>query len=445
MKILSLIGLLFTFSAMADSVRIYDANNLAVSGSIAGTGVSLYSDAPSGDATAETAPARVYIPVQNGNSNQNFSVLKKTNAITSLYNITLANHFVTFPLSLTIGGTGKYIYMAVRGGASGTSYYVSAKSGGTYTNVSSSHVDFSITPVDICKSIILNSISTVCNSSGGALLPTSTTNVLFKPMLYFFVTDQNITPDGSTTVDPANANYSGGVFFEAQMTNRVFDTVIVTINDLRKGDKRLLGTYTASSTIDTSLMKRVFAYSYDETATPIVTNVDIGSATPGTILSNDLGTAQQDGQFTLSNLNNNQNYKISIAYEDKFHFATKLSTSLAGTPTAIEELLKKQACFILTAGFGEEHYVTNYFRSYRDQVLSHSWFGRLLIKAYYRTAPHYAIILYHHDALRAVVRGFAYVMYFFFNYGLHILLLTASCVFLYNLRKNKITLAKNRL
>lgn len=444
MKILSFIMFFISFSVLADSVRIYDASNLSVTGTIAGINVTLGSDAPSGDATTDTAPARVYIPVQNGNSNDNYSTLKKTSSITSLYNITLASHYVMFPLSLTVGGTAKYIYMAVRGGASGTGYYVSAKSSATYSNISSSQVNFSITPKDICKSIILNGVSTFCNPGTGALDPSSTTNVLFKPMLYFFVTDQDITPDGSTTIDPGNANYSGGVYFEAQMSNRVFDTIIVTLSELRKGDKRLIGTYSSSSSIDTSLMKKVFAYSYNDTTTPVGTNVAIGAAGAGTILSNDLG-ASQSGEFILNGLTNNRPYNIAIAFEDKFHFATKLSTSTLGTPTAIEELLKKQACFILTAGFGEEHYVTNYFRSYRDHVLANSWMGRILIKAYYSTAPRAALFIYKHEAIRSVIRGFAYVIYFFFNYGLVTLLLLSSCFYLDILRKNKIIITKNRL
>lgn len=445
MKYFSLLICLFSLSAMADSVRIYDANNLtSVPGILGGISVSLYADSPSGDATAETAPGRVYIPVVNANNNLNYSTLKVSTGITTLYDITSLSHIVGFPLSLTVGGTAKYIYLAVRGGASGTSYYVSARSTTTYSNLSSSHIDFSVTPFDICKSVILNNISTVCNTSGGALSPSSTTNVVYKPMLYFFVSDQDMAFDGSTAIDPANASYSGGVYFEAQMSNRVYDTIVVSINQLRKGDKRLLGTYESSSTIDTSLMKKVFAYSYTDTSTPILTNVEIGAASAGSILANDLGSAQ-DGEFIINNLNNGDTYKLSLGLEDKFHFTTKLSLSASGTPTEIEELLKKQSCYILTAGFGEEHYVTNYFRDYRDQVLANSWVGRKLIRVYYSTAPHYAMFIYRHDSLRATIRGLAYLVYFNFKYGLWILLGYFSCYCLNILRKNKIFLKQNRL
>ncbi|MGZ3787786.1 MAG: CFI-box-CTERM domain-containing protein [Bacteriovorax sp.] len=440
----------------ADTVRINDAANLVVTGSTAPANVSftLTSDPPSGDATSDTAPARVYLPIQSGVAKPaapfdqiDYSILKVNAGVTSLYNITSASHFVSFPLLLTVGGTAKYLYMAVRGGASGTSYYVSARSSSTYANVTNSLLYFGITPKDICKSVVVNNISTVCNTTAptGALDPSSTTSVLFKPMLYFFLTDQVLAVDGASAIDPANANYSGGVYFESQMSNRISDStaIIVSLDTLRKGDGRLIGTFSANSTADTALFNGVIVYGYNDTTTPIATNDAIGAARAGSIMSNNIST-QQSGEFTLSGLTNSRPYKISIAFQDKFLFATTLSTSLAGTPTQIQELLKKQACYILTAGFGEEHYVTNYFRSYRDRVLAKNWLGRKFIKFYYGTAPHYAAIIYKSESLRFVVRAMAYTLYFIFNYGWIVLIFLASCLFL-NLRKNKIILQKNRL
>lgn len=449
MKCLSLLMLFTAFNLFAsDNVRINDPSNLVVTGST-NTSFTLNSDAASGDATAETAPARVYLPIKSGvvaPFNQlDYSVLKLS-GVNSLFDITSTSHFVTFPLLVTVGGTAKYLYLAVRGGASGTSYYVSGRSASTYSSQTGLLVNFSINPKDICKSVIANNISTVCNATTGALDPASTTSVLFKPMLYFFLTDQVLAVDGTSVIDPANADFTGGVFFESQMSNRIYDTtaLVVSLDALRKGDKRLIGTFSSSATMDSSIFKKVIAYQYTDTSTPIATNLPLGSATAGSILANDISTAQS-GEFTLNGLTNSQPYKISLAFEDKFLFATTLSTSQAGTPTEIQELLKKQACYILTAGFGEEHYITNYFRSYRDHVLFHSWLGRKLIKVYYRSAPHYAILLYRSVTLRFLVRCFAYGLYFVFNYGWLVLIFLGSYFFLNILRKNKILLQNNRL
>jgi hypothetical protein len=336
--------------------------------------------------------------------------------------------------------------MAVRGGATGTSYYVSAKSTLTYNSQTSYRVDFSIAPQDICKSVILNNISQVCNSGSGALDSSSETTVLFKPMLYFFLSDQTFAIDGGTVIDPTNANYSGGVYFESQMSNRIYDSsdLIVTLSPLKKGDARLIGTFSASATMDTALFKKVIIYQYNETNTAIDSHLPIGSASAGSLLNKDV-SKDQSGEFTLNGLTNGTPYKISIAFEDKFLFASTLSISQSGSPTEIQELLKKQACYILTAGFGEEHYITNYFRAYRDHVLLHSWLGQKFIKLYYQSAPHYALIIYQSEVLRLLVRSFAYGLYFLLNFSPLVLIFLLSLFFLNILRKNKVLLRNNRL
>ena len=425
-----------------DTIRINDPNNMVITG-FTNTSFTLGSKSASGDATEESAPASVYIPIQSAVTDQvKYSTLYSTSGVTSLYDISSTLHQVTFPLLITVSSTAKYLYLAVRGGAEGTSYYVSGRTSSTYSNYSNSLLNFSITAKDICKSVIVNNISTVCNSATGALDSSSTTSVLFKPMLYFFLSDQALAIDGTSVIDPTNANYSGGVYFEAQMSNRIFDSsaLIVSMGSFRKGDARLIGSFSANATMDTTLFKKVIAYQYTDTTTPIVSNLPIGLATAGSILANDIAITQS-GDFTLSGLTNSQNYKISLAFEDNFLFATTLSYSQSGSPTQIEELLKKQACFLLTAGFGEEHYVINYFRHYRDHVLSNSFLGKKFIRLYYQSAPKYALIIYKHEALRSTIRLFAYLLYFFFNFYWLILLFSALFIFLI-FKKNKMSFSK---
>ena len=440
-----LVSLLLVMSAnlfATDTVRINDPNNLVITG-FTNTSFTMGSKSASGDATAESAPATVYIPIKStGLNNLQYSILAKTSNVTSLFDITSTVHQITFPLLITVGSTAKYLYWALRGGGDGTSYYISGRTASTYSDYSSSLLNFSLSPFDICKSVIANSSSLVCNSGTGGLDPASTAATLYKPMIYFFLTDQVLPVDGRTVIDPANANYSGGVYFEAQMTNRIYDssTLVVTMGSFRKGDGRLVGSFSASTTMDTTLFKKVIAYQYTDTTTAITSNLPIGAASAGSILSNDISSLQS-GDFTLSGLINSQNYKISLAFEDNFLFATTLSTSQIGTPTQIEELLKKQACFLLTAGFGEEHYVISYFRHYRDHVLSNSFLGKKFIHFYYQTAPKYALIIYKHEVIRSTIRLFAYLLYFFFNFYWLILGITFLLTF-FIFKKNKMSFSK---
>ena len=434
-----------------DKVRIHDISNLSVSG-YTNTSFALNSTAPSGDGTSDSSPAKVYIPITSGlatasgNAAVDYSVLKSKYGVTSLYDITNSAHTVTFPLSVSVGAaTPKYIYMAVKAGSS-TNYYVSARSSITYADLANEHIDFSFSPYDICKSVIYNSTSSVCTTTSGALHPSSLSAVLFKPLIYFFLTDETISTDGSATVVPSNANYTGGIYVEAQMSNKIYtkDVFIVSMSDLRKGDARLIGDFSANATMDSTLFDKVIAYKYVDTSTSISSNVPIGAATAGSIVDQTLSTSQS-GEFTLSGLTNSTLYKISIAFQDKFLFATALSTSKSETPTEIQELLKKQACYLLTAGFGEEHYVIKYFRNFRDTVLVNSRAGKLFIHFYYSTAPKFAPIIYKSPLLRAAFRGIGYTLYFMFNYAIFLIILPAVVLIVLNLGKIKVAKKALRL
>ncbi|MFA6235998.1 MAG: CFI-box-CTERM domain-containing protein [Bacteriovorax sp.] len=433
--ILFILSLFLSFAVnAADTVRINNPTNMSISG-FTDASVTLTADAPSGDATTETAPAKIYIPIARGAVNLTYSLLD----VGTLFNTATATHVVTYPLLVTTGGTAQFLYAAVKIGT--TDYFAVAKSASINANQTNVSFSFNLSPLDICKGVA-GAGSTSCTN----LLFASTTETTIKPKVYFFLSSDGIDVTGSTTVDPTA--YTGGVFFESQMSNRVYTSaqLLVSLSNLRVGDRRLIGEFDASSTMDSALFKKVIAFSYTDTTVDkagggVVTYKTLVGF--GDLIGRDISTAQS-GQFTLNELVNNTDYNIAIAFLDKFQFATTFSASKRGTPLEIQELLKKEACFLLTAGFGEEHYVITYFRKYRDQVLADSWLGRKFIKVYYRAAPHYAEIIYRSEALRWGIRAAAYILYFFFNYYWLVLFIGASCYYL-NIRKNKLLLQNNSL
>jgi hypothetical protein len=437
-SLFTILLMVLSFNVFAvDTVRIDAPTNMMVTG-VTDTSFTLGSDNPSGDATSESAPAKVYIPIQNtATGSDDYSTL---NVAATLYNVTNASHTVTYPLLATTGGTAKYIYVAVKYSALGTSFYVMAKSTLISANQTNLSAYFNLAPKDICKALIANGNTACTNLEIG-----SSASTTIKPIIYFFLSSDNLDISGSTTIDPGTA--TGGVYFESQMSNRVYtDSDLQTlINTLKVGDKRLIAEFSSNATMDSSIFKKVIVFKYTDTTVEKVgfpTYRDI-LLLGGSLDATDVSTAQS-GEFTLSGLTNNQTYNISIAFLDKFLFATTFSASRKGTPLEIQELLKKQACFLLTAGFGEEHYVISFFRGYRDQVLAHTWLGRKFITAYYKSAPHYADIIYQTEWMRLVIRSAAYCLYFLFNYY-GVVLIFIGAAFLFNLSKIKILILKNRL
>lgn len=433
-KFLSIFFILFSFGLFAaDTVRIDGAASMVVSGTT-NASMTIGSDSPSGDATSESAPAKVYIPIVSAAGNQNYTILSA-----NLYNIATGSHVVTYPLITTLGSTAKYIYAAVKYAALGTSYYVTAKSSLIAANQTNASTYFSLSPLDICKPISGNG-NTACANLAAA----STTETSIKPIVYFFLSDESLDVTGLTTIDPAT--YSGGVYFESQMSNRIYTSseLITSILNLKIGDGRVIVDFNASATMDSAIFKKVIVFKYTDTSVEKTGNPAYGAlAGLGSLADKDVSTSQS-GEFTLSGLTNNTPYNVSIAFLDKFQFATTFSDSRLGTPLEIQELLKKTSCFLLTAGFGEEHEVITFFRQYRDQVLSKVWIGQEFIKVYYRLAPHYAEIIYKHDSIRFAIRTFAYALYFLFKYCWLILLFLISCYYL-NGQKNKLLLDETSL
>jgi len=75
-------------------------------------------------------------------------------------------------------------------------------------------------------------------------------------------------------------------------------------------------------------------------------------------------------------------------------------------PSEVLGLLSDKQCFIATAAYGsplDPH--VNRIREFRDRFLIPNWFGRRLVKAYYKISPPLANWIKKHDSARVVIRG----------------------------------------
>jgi len=426
MKYLSFLAIFFSVtSVFADTVRIYNVSDFAITGT-SGIEYSLNVDEPSGDATSEGAPATVYLPMKNNPSVDNYLLSSREGAL-AMVSATDTTP-INFHLDLSISGASKYLVASVKVNGA---YYVADRTAligtGTYSNYL-----YAVSPYDLCSTFVPAGSTSPCNDAANF---STTMNV------YFFVTATTYAKG-----DPISAGSdTGGVYYTLKMSNIPPTTTTITTSNVRIGDRRLNVNYSASSTIQNFSKIKIFKHQGLPGGT--AENAPIGDTVKlvGSLLTNDFTGDANSGELTINELTNGTPYYLSVFFVNKYNFTTPVSLYFQGTPVQIEELLKKQACYILTAGFGEEHYVTNYFRDYRDHVLAQSWLGKKLIRFYYGTAPKVALTIYQHDSLRMMIRGFAYTVYFLFKYGFLILLISGACYFLVILRKNKIFLRKNRL
>ena len=245
--------------------------------------------------------------------------------------------------------------------------------------------------------------------------------------MVFFSRENETSLGIGATIDLAT--YPNGMYVEVNLSNQINPNILTTITNVRQGDKRAFLEYTSNQAFTGGKFVRVIER-------PASTTAETIGSTSGTLNGREQSYLQ-NSEFAVTDLVNGQAYNFSVLFIDNYNFTTKLSPTASATPQLIEELLKKEACFLLTAGFGEEHFIIDYFRNFRDTILAKTYLGRAFINVYYELAPKYALIIYQHEGLRAMIRGTAYVVYFIMTNFVIILLTVALCVTGIYLYKNK--------
>ncbi|NOT81071.1 MAG: hypothetical protein HOP07_18970 [Bacteriovoracaceae bacterium] len=401
-----ILGIFFFAQALFadETVRLRTDIDLAVTAVIGTDVLSLNVENPSGAKPTDTAPAKLYLPMQN-TPNQSHKFFITSTA--SVFNSVNLAHIASIPLRInTPATTQRYLYAAVKDTTNSNAYKVIKKYTDTTLSIGAeSDVAFSFSPADICLRI-----PTECTS----FLAAEDTKAIKTFTVYFFLSDQSAYGPTSTIV-PTTAPLNNGIYFSMLMSNQVYEEteLIIMINKVRIGDNRLILEYTTNlGSLDAVYAKstRVFKHS----SAPAIVNDPIKDYA-GALTTKEYPYAL-NSELIVSDLANNSYVFLSVAFVDKFNFVTNLSDDITESPLDIEELLKKQGCFLLTAGFGEEHYVIQFFRNFRDATLSKSYLGKMFINFYYETAPKYALEIYHSPSLRFMIRSMAYVAYAVFNY-----------------------------
>jgi hypothetical protein len=403
MKKYLLLSFLTLWSAQlfaADTIALNPDNDLAVTGTTAGTTFSL-NVVETTKTPTEDSPAQVYVPMTGPSSQERYFIEKN---VTTLFSAASTTATVNFPLYLNVSATDQYLYIAIKN--SGGDYRIAKQFSTTpFRNVTNRNEIFSVSSYDICL-------------QAGNCGDFSSSGIEKAYLAYFFFSTTTGLSIGQSTATPTTT-YPGGIFYNINMSNRIYDVNSITpfINKVRIGDKRLVVEYSSAANIlkpkSIRILYRPLPSGAILSPSPIHDYYD--NEATSTLNPTEFDYVYT-GELTINNLANDDKYIFSLFFVDQYKFGTVLSVEASGTPLEIQELLKKNSCFLLTAGFGEDHYVISYFRHFRDAVLSQSYLGRAFISAYYETAPKYALMIYQHEGIRAVIRGLAYALYFIFNF-----------------------------
>ncbi len=367
-----------------------------------GSTAQVVADSPSGDGTSSSAPTTVYIPVNNNLTSANFSILATPAAKMPLYSSGWTGNISVELNANNTTGTDYYLYAAVQD--SGSTYKLIRTIGDLIPHNTNVDHTFWFTMEDFCN---------VANCANNSI------TTLEKSVFFFLASSQ---PAASLSVDSLTGQY-----FKFKFSS-VVNSQVISLNDLRRGDERLVMEYSNGPVLNDFYEVVVFSYT-DTTATKVAATYSAISA-QGSIIQNseasDMGTT---GYYTVKNLQNGVKLNLALAFVDKFQFATSFSSSRMATPEQIDVFLEKQGCYLLSAGFQEEHYVLDYFKKFRNEVLLKSSAGKNFVSFYYGTAPKYTPYIYNSPLLSALVRTCAYILYFIFNFFPYLMILSLFPLF----------------
>jgi len=347
-------------------------------------------DAASASESSSTDPYIAYIPVDDGiNVNTNYSILTDPTNTMPLYTTSWQG---SISLQLTLDNTGgtnpTYLWAATQGA-----------SASTYNLIGSTYI--ASVGGEIVNGTYTFSIKDFCDKAGCG----SSIQTLDRQVIFFLSAS---TPGADFSADPTS------LYVKFKFSS-VVNTQAPVIDRLRKGDERLTLFYSNAPIL--SYYYETVIFSYDDTSVvQAASTYDAISASGSIVEQIATSTQETSGYLTLANLQNGESVNVALAVVDKFYFASTFSASKIGAPEMIDVFLKRQGCFLLSAGFQEEHYVIEYFKKIRDQVLLKNYFGKKFVNFYYNTAPKYTHAIYNNPNLSFFVRGVGYSMYFILNY-----------------------------
>lgn len=412
MPFIFLIFAIFNINLEASTVRssslsapVAFASNL-----VSDISLRIVSDRPAGDGTSETDPFKIYVPM--GGTGGAGAGLEQRNQLTLSprtyipINPGAGSSYVLFQLSLTNTSLNtETLKAAIKNYGSSTSYkIIDLKYVHTVPANSSSTVDSVFDIANICVLTTLD-----CTKINLAVTATGANYGEF--IVYYFLTSSSVYTVDS---DMTPSSESGGIFVKYHFSDQLPQGSLV-INKVYNGDSRAFIDFSGGENISKMGDKVHQTMIYKNTGTQVAGGT-IGGTVGGIDNIHSLVAPTYNGLLDIQNLANNTDYYFSVALVNKFSFHNPLSATALAHPEPIEALLKKQACFLLTAGFAGNHPVVEYFRYIRDHYLLNYSLGKILVNTYYEWAPKYAQDILARPWLSAGIRAVAQSLYFILHH-----------------------------
>ena len=220
------------------------------------------------------------------------------------------------------------------------------------TNSSSSLTVSASTEVDIELGFSLDDLCT--ESAGEYSICLGDATVKEDLNIYFYLSD---SAEEGTEVTTS----TDGLFIELKLSNTLPENNFV-VDRIDSGDGRVFLNVSSGDQIsqmgDDFLTTAVFKYN------DAIERSAAASSNATFFLEFEQAEHKDSGEYIINNLENGNAVNLAMAKINKYLFSSNLSNSKVETPQEVEVFLKKSSCFILSAGFGRDHYVVEFLERF---------------------------------------------------------------------------------
>lgn len=244
--------------------------------------------------------------------------------------------------------------------------------------------------------------------------------------LYFYLETTEATAFGN--IDASKIPQGGQEYIMA-FSDKILAKNL-SVSDIRRGDQRAIATVEDSNSLKSSLgtlgyklgvfRKEVSGATCQEAG--IDTTENNPWRTSGASFLQLKNWDIFPGKVTITKLQNGTPYVLSLGAVDKFGFVSPLSKSFCFIPMGLDTFLKKKSCFIVSAGFQEDHPALEFFRDLRDYWLLKFSLGKKFVSWYYQHTYPWALWIAKRPLFAKTVKALALSVFWICTYSFWIFL-----------------------
>ena len=224
-------------------------------------------------------------------------------------------------------------------------------------------------------------LGSVCRHSS-CIFPGNDSAILSRRLLIFHSSSEG-APSTGNTLTLGDPHFESGEIYNLQIARKLPSTSYrneLPNYSIFKGDTQVFISYDATGLSmkaqDIRALRVTIYPSFQERNVKYCDTQDnqdcdqlCGTETDCPLYRLEESLEEEEAEVVLSSLKNGVPINLSVCIENKWGFCSLFPPSQTTTPQSLETFLQEQSCFFFSAGFGQQHYVIERLKWFRDHIL----------------------------------------------------------------------------